>query len=133
MNFWFFTLIMNLLIPIIMIVYGIIFEKKTPPIAKSRFAFGYRTSMSMKSKDTWDYAHKFFGKLWFRYGIIICALSIIALLFVLGDDEKTVGITGIVICYVQLLVMILPIIPTEISLRKKFDKNGNKRGKTEKK
>ena len=82
MIFWIFTLIMNLLIPIIMIVYGIIFEKKTPPIAKSRFAFGYRTSMSMKSKDTWDYAHKFFGKLWFRYGIIICALSIIALLFV---------------------------------------------------
>ena len=40
---------------------------------------------------------------------------------------------GIVICYVQLLVMILPIIPTEISLRKNFDRNGNKRGKTEKK
>ena len=55
------------------------------------------------------------------------------LLFVLGNDEKTVGITGIVICYVQLLVMILPIIPTEISLRKNFDRNGNKRGKTEKK
>ena len=68
-----------------------------------------------------------------RINFLVNFGSDMGLLFVLGDDEKTVGITGIVICYVQLLVMILPIIPTEISLRKKFDKNGNKRGKTEKK
>ena len=26
------------------------------------FVFGYRTSMSMKNKDTWEFAHKYCGK-----------------------------------------------------------------------
>ena len=132
MNFWIFMLVMNLLIPLVMIIFGRVFEKKPPKIGMSKFAFGYRTIMSMRNADTWEYAHRFFGKLWFRFGIVVGVISIIALFFVIGKDKDTVGFAGLIICYVQMAVMLIPVIPTEISLRKRFDKNGNRKDKDEK-
>lgn len=132
MNFWIFMLVMNLLIPLVMIIFGRVFEKKPPKIGMSKFAFGYRTIMSMRNADTWEYAHRFFGKLWFRFGIAVGVISIIALLFVIGKDKDTIGFAGLIICYVQMAVMLIPVIPTEISLRKRFDKNGNRKDKDEK-
>jgi len=129
MNFWIFMLVMNLLTPLVMIIYGRIFEKKPPKIARSKFAFGYRTVMSMRNEETWEYAHRFFGKLWFRFGIAVGLISIIVLFFFIGKDKDTVGFAGMIICYVQLVAMLLPVIPTELALRRRFDKYGNRRDK----
>ena len=129
MNFWIFMLVMNLLIPITMISFGHSFEKKPPKIARSKFAFGYRTVMSMRNEETWEYAHRFFGKLWFRFGIAVGLISIIVLFFFIGKDKDTVGFAGMIICYVQLVVMLLPVIPTELALRRRFDKYGNRKDK----
>ena len=122
-------LVMNLLTPLVMIIYGSIFEKKPPKIARSKFAFGYRTVMSMRNEETWEYAHRFFGKLWFRLGIAVGLISIIVLFFFIGKDKDTVGFVGMIIDYVQLAAMLLPVIPTEISLRRRFDKYGNRKDK----
>ena len=129
MKFWIFMLVMNLLIPITMISFGHSFEKKPPKIERSKFAFGYRTIMSMKNADTWEYAHRIFGKLWFRFGIVLGLISIIPLFFVIGKDKDTVGFAGLIICFVQLVAMLLPVIPTELALRRRFDKNGNRKDK----
>ena len=122
-------LVMNLLTPLAMIIYGRVFEKKPPKIARSKFAFGYRTVMSMRNEETWEYAHRFFGKLWFRFGIAVGLISIIVLFFFIGKDKDTVGFAGMIICYVQLVAMLLPVIPTELALRRRFDKYGNRRDK----
>lgn len=129
MNFWIFMLVMNLLIPITMISFGHSFEKKPPKIARSKFSFGYRTIMSMRNEETWEYAHRFFGKLWFIFGIAVGVISIVALFFFIGKDKDTVGFAGMIICYVQLVAMLLPVIPTELALRKRFDKYGNRKDK----
>lgn len=129
MNFWIFMLVMNLLTPLVMIIYGRVFEKKPPKIARSKFAFGYRTVMSMRNEETWEYAHRFFGKLWFRFGIAVGLISIIVLFFFIGKDKDTIGFAGMIICYVQLVAMLLPVIPTELALRRKFDKYGNRKDK----
>ena len=130
MKFWIFMLVMNLLIPLTMIIFGYIYNKKPPQKPKSKFAYsGYRTSMSMKNEETWEYANRFFGKLWFRFGIVLGLISIIPLFFVIGKDKDTVGFAGLIICYVQLAAMLLPVIPTEISLRRRFDKYGNRKDK----
>ena len=122
-------LVMNLLTPLVMIIYGRVIEKKPPKIARSKFAFGYRTVMSMRNEETWEYAHRFFGKLWFRFGIAVGLISIIVLFFFIGKDKDTVGFAGMIICYVQLVAMLLPVIPTELALRRRFDKYGNRRDK----
>ena len=130
MNFWIFMLIMNLLIPLTMIIFGYIYDKRPPKKPKSKFAYsGYRTLMSMKNEETWEYAQRFFGKLWFRSGIVLGVISIIPLLFFMGKDKDTVGFAGMIICYVQLVVMLLPVIPTELALRRRFDRYGNRKDK----
>lgn len=130
MNFWIFMLAMNLLTPLTMIIFGYIYSKKPPQKPKSKFAYsGYRTQMSMKNEETWEYANRFFGKLWFRFGIVLGLISIIPLFFVIGKDKDTVGFAGLIICYVQLVAMLLPVIPTELALRRRFDKYGNRKDK----
>jgi len=113
-----------------MIIFGYIYSKKPPQKPKSKFAYsGYRTPMSMKNEETWEYANRFFGKLWFRFGIVLGLISIIPLFFVIGKDKDTVGFAGLIICYVQLVAMLLPVIPTELALRRRFDKYGNRKDK----
>ena len=122
--------VMNLLTPLVMIIFGYIYSKKPPQKPKSKFAYsGYRTPMSMKNEETWEYANRFFGKLWFRFGIAVGLISIIVLFFFIGKDKDTVGFAGMIICYVQLVAMLLPVIPTELALRRRFDKYGNRRDK----
>ena len=63
-GFWIFMLIMDLLVPFTMIGWGKLFLDKAPK--NINYTFGYRTTMSMKNQDTWQFAHKYCGKLWFR-------------------------------------------------------------------
>ena len=63
MGFWIFMLIMDLLTPAIMIGFGRGFMKHPPKTIN--MVYGYRTSMSMKNKETWDFAHTGKGH---RYG-----------------------------------------------------------------
>lgn len=81
----------------------------------------------MKNKDTWKFAHNYFGKLWYICGLLLLPLSIILMLFVLGLEEKTIGYTGGMICVAQLLFLIGSILPVELALRKNFDQQGNRR------
>ena len=118
-------LIMDLLIPIIMILFGRAFLKKAPK--EINYIFGYRTNMSMKNKDTWDFAHKYFGKRWFRLGWLLIPISVIPMLFVIGKGEDIIGTVGMVVMVIDLILLIAPIFPTERALKKIFDKDGNKR------
>lgn len=59
MGFWIYSLAMVLLIPLIMIVLGFIYGKYPPK--KINHISGYRTTMSMKNQDTWDFANRYMG------------------------------------------------------------------------
>lgn len=124
MAFWAFMLIMDLLIPLAMIYFGHRFEKNPPKEINA--ASGYRTTMSMKNQETWKFAHRYFGKLWKVCGWIALPISIAVMLSVFGKDIIYVGITGGIVCSVQIVVMICTMILTEIALRKNFNKNGNR-------
>ncbi len=126
MGFWIFMLIMNILVPFTMIGIGTFFSKSGGP-KKINTLSGYRTSMSMKNKDTWVFAHKYCGKLWTVIGLIMLPLSVGAMLFVMGDEMGTVGTVGLIVCVVQLIFLILPIAFTEKALKKTFDKYGERR------
>ncbi len=125
MWFWIFMLLCDLLMPSVMIAFGRIFLKHPPKNINS--FYGYRTSRSMKNRDTWDFAHRYCGRLWFRCGLILLPLSVIPLLFVLRADVDTVGTVGMVVCLLQLLPLILSIIPTERALKRTFDRYGRRR------
>lgn len=125
MGFWIFMFVFDLFVPLSMIGFGHYFKKTAPKEINS--TFGYRTAMSMKNRDTWTFAHSFCGKVWWWGGLILAVITIIGMLFVINGSEDTVGIVGVIICYIQLLVLVGSIFPTEIALKKNFDKDGKRK------
>ena len=125
MGFWIFMLLMDLLIPLTMVGFGKRFMTKPPQTINA--VFGYRTAMSMKNRDTWEFAHKYCGRLWFKWGLILLPLSAIPLIFVFNKGADIIGTVGGVVCAVQLVPLIGSIFPTEAALKKTFDENGIRR------
>ena len=105
--------------------FGLYFKNKSPKEINS--LFGYRTTMSMKNKDTWEFAHHYCGRLWLVLGMIMLPLSVIPMLFFINQDIDVVGIAGGIIEGIQVVVLLISIFPTEKALKKTFDENGNRR------
>ncbi|MGI5839836.1 MAG: SdpI family protein [bacterium] len=125
MRFWAFMLLMDLLIPLSMIGFGNYFMKKPPK--GINYLFGYRIAMSMKNKDTWEFAHQYAGKIWYASGWVTLIISLAAALMLLGQDRETIGRLGGIISLLQCVPLIAVIFPTEIALKKRFDEHGNRR------
>ena len=126
MGFWIYMLLFVLLIPITMVYFGQRFFKSPPKSINA--TFGYRTTMSMKNWETWKLAHTVCGRFWFRCGRILLPLSVVPMLLVIGRGTETVGYTGVIIVFIQLVPLLCVIPVTEHALRKKFDKNGVRKG-----
>ena len=116
---------MVFLVPATMIGFGSLFLNKAP--SKINYIFGYRTARSMKNMDTWNFAHKYLGKLWKRIGWIMLPLSVIPMILVFRSDVSVVGTVGGIIVMVQLVPLVATIFPTERALKKNFDDFGRKR------
>lgn len=125
MAFWIFMLIIILLVPMTMIGFGKMFSKRAPQNINP--VFGYRTAMSMKNQDTWVFAHRFCGKLWFRLGFALLPLSVIPFFFVLFKETTTVAYMSFAIVMLQLIPMVGTIWITEAALKKTFDQDGIRR------
>lgn len=89
--------------------------------------FGYRTPRSVKSRDTWEFAHHYFGRLWYRLGLVLLPVTVAAMLPLLGKSIDTTGIYGSILSGVQIVIMLLPVWFTESALKRTFDEDGNRR------
>ena len=127
MWFWWYMFICNLLIPIILIVFGRVLWKHCPK--KVNVFYGYRTNRSMKNVDTWRFANEYCGKLWWKIGwIILVPFAAVQIPFYHNDDD-TIGLVGLVISAVQIGILVASLFPTEAALKKTFDDEGNRREK----
>lgn len=125
MRFWIFMLLVGSLCPVIMIAAGISLLKAAPK--KINSVYGYRTELSMKNQDTWEFAQKYCGKVWLRGGLILLPVAVIPMLLVIGKSTEIVGIVGSIIGMLGVVVLIASIFPTESALRKNFDERGNRK------
>ena len=125
MGFWIFMLAMGLLFSVVMILFGTMFMKSAPK--KINYIFGYRTDMSVKNRDTWEFAHKYFGKLWFRLGLLLIPITVIPMLFVIGNSENVVATVGLIVSFVNTVTLIVPIFFMENVLNRTFDKDGKRK------
>ena len=126
MGFWLFILVCSLLIPLTMLGFGRYFQKSGGPRAINML-FGYRTPLSTKNRETWEFAHRYFGRLWYRLGAGLLPVSLAVLLAVAGRSVETLSLVSGILTGVQLFFLLLPVAFTEIALRRTFDKNGTKR------
>lgn len=125
MGFWFFMLVMDLLFPATMIGIGKSFQKAAPKDINP--VYGYRTAMSMKNRDTWEFAHRHCGRLWFRLGLVLLPVNLIPMLLVIWESRELVNIVGSVLCAIDMVVIIASIFPTEAALKRTFDQDGNRK------
>ncbi len=124
MGFWIFCFFMVSLIPMTMVLLGKRYSSKPPK--KINLISGYRTTMSMKNQETWVFANKLMGKIWFKVGLVLLPISDLPMLFVIGKDKDTIATVLTVFTLVQVACMLISIIPIEKELRKNFDKEGNR-------
>ena len=122
---WFFLFCMILLIPVVMVVFGNLFKKSAP--GKVNMIYGYRTSMSMKNQDTWEFAHKYCGKVWSSWGMALLLFSAAVMAFVFGKSEGMMGNAAGALCILQVVVLIVSVYPTERALRQNFDQDRKRR------
>ena len=120
---WILMLVTDLLIPLTMIGFGKKFRRGAPE--KVNPFFGYRTQMSMKNAETWAFAHHYFGNMWYKIGVLLLPVSVIPIAAIRGSSADMVALVGTLVCCVQCIPMLVPIIPTERALRAKFDDEGN--------
>ena len=125
MWFWWFMLISDLVIPMIMIIGGWMMWRHTP---KNINGFvGYRTPRSMKNRDTWDFAHIYCGRLWWKIGWMMLVPSVIVNVPFYGSTDDTIGGAGVILVTIQTAILIVSIFPTEKALKNNFDEDGRKK------
>lgn len=120
MGFWVFMTICNLMLPVLMILTGKLFVKNPPNNINN--IYGYRTSRSMKNQDTWNFAHLYCGKLWWKIGWGMLPISVISMLPTIGKGDDSIGILSSIIIIIECIIMFISIFFTERALTKKFGK-----------
>ena len=122
MAFGYIMLLVILLLPLMMAGFGLLLMKNPPK--KINSVYGYRTRRSVRSQETWDFAHYFFGKLWLVCGLVSIPVFLIPICLVLGKSEQVISMTGLIVLGLQTLLMLVTIILTERALKKNFDEFG---------
>lgn len=118
MGFWIFMFCMVLLIPLTMVGFGWVFLHR-PPKEINGF-YGYRTRRSTASPQAWAFAHAYMGRLWLWTGIGMLLPVSAVMLCCIGKSVDETGIWGTVVLTAECVLMLLPIIPTERALKKRF-------------
>ena len=108
--FWLFTLAMVLLIPGSMLLLGRSFAKNPP--GEINGGYGYRTTRSMRNRETWDFAQR---------------ISLVWMALLFGRDAGTVGQSGLLLTGLQMVPFLAVIPATERALKRNFDEFGRKR------
>lgn len=125
MHFYLFTLITSCIIPLVMILFGYRFKDGGPK--KINSFYGYRSVMSMKNMDTWNFAHRYIGKIWVRNGWIALSLTLAVMLFMKNSSDDVIGTAGLVLLCVQMAFLMFPISLTEKALKENFDASGKRK------
>jgi len=116
----------GLALPLVLLVFGLFTRIGLPK--RVNWFVGYRTSLACKNQDTWVFAHRYWGKLMIVFGSILTALSIVGLLLITLDVfTLEPALVMAIPPLATVIATVISIIPTEIALRKEFDKNGNRR------
>lgn len=114
-------------VPAILLGFGWRFMKRPPQDING--TYGYRTPMSMKNRDTWEFAHQVCGRVWWRAGWVLLALSaaLLAWMQTRPGGGRTNWLLGVLTALGEGAALLLTIIPVERALKKEFDQNGIRR------
>lgn len=126
MWFWWIMFFAGLLIPAAMVIFGRVIWKH-PSKEIGRDSCGYRTAMSQKNQETWDFAQHACGRIWWKGGWMLLVISVGAQLPFRGCDAGTVGKAVLVLCVFQCVCMVGTVVLVELVLRRNFYDDGRRK------
>lgn len=115
-------IVMTIFMSLLMFGFGRSFMKMPPD--KINYIYGYRSKMSMKNQNTWNFAHKYAGKVWVYSSALNVIISAIVVL-IFRNTSLFKAFATILLAVIQPITLLLVISLTEKALKKNFDKNGN--------
>ena len=118
-------LLSGIFVPFTMIIAGWMMWKHCPKEINA--ILGYRTKMSMMNKETWEFAHKHCGRLWFILGLCTFIPSAIVPFLFIDCSDDVMGNVMLVVTSVQMILLFVSVVPTHIALKKHFNKDGTKK------
>lgn len=124
-NLWLSELVLVLIIPVLILIFGVRFDKKGAP-QNINAVFGYRTTRSVQTWETWTFAHAKLGKLWKLIGLIMIPVSAGLFAILYKQKEDTMSVFGLIIMLLQTVPVIVSIILVEKSLKQNFDDRGER-------
>ena len=125
-DYWALMVIQIVVIPAVMIYFGRKFMNEPPK--KDGSGFSYRSDRSVRNSSTWDFAHRYLGRLWFCAGVATAAATAIVVFVMLGQGTQEFSYVMGVMVLIHLIPLCVPLFLTERALKKNFDANGNWRG-----
>ncbi len=122
MALWIAMLVLVLLPPLVMLAVGCGYLVH-PPKYFSRL-WGYRTAMAKRSRDTWRFAQRFFGKICCWVSPAVLAASAVGMALFFGRSVLAVLLFSCILLAAQGVIFCSLIIPTEVALRRVYNKSG---------
>lgn len=123
-----FNIIYVFIFPVVMMIMGIKYKVKTPDFPKKNDVSkgGYRSAMAKSSKDAWKMAHDCIGILWTVFGAVMLVVTAFCMNWMLNYEN--IDLAAVILVFIQIVVVVVPpVVITEIRLRKVFDKDGNRK------
>ena len=81
----------------------------------------------MVNMDTWRFAHSYCGRLWWRVGLVMLVVSVLAHIPFYHSSEEVMGTLASILSLVQVAVLIATVFPTEMALKRTFNDDGTRK------
>lgn len=110
--------VLVMLVPLIMFFVGLYWRVKTPAFKTGKLV--YRTEVTEKSAEVWEFAHTHCGKLWTRFGAILAVISVVLMVVFDGSYPKFIMwlLGG------QMLILCITVFMIDFLAKNLFDENG---------
>ena len=79
----------------------------------------------MKNEETWKFAHKTCGGLWWKLGVVMLIISALIHVPFYGASDDALSILSLIVTMLQLALIIASIFVIESALKKKFNEDGS--------
>lgn len=112
--------VLVMITPVAMFAVGLRWRLKPPAFKSSGIV--YRTEVTERSPEAWEFAHIYCGKLWSRFGAIMAVISAILMVVLQGSYQKFL----LWLLMAQMLIMCVTILIIDYLSKNLFDENGNR-------
>jgi uncharacterized membrane protein len=108
-----------------MFLMGRTYQKQ--PFEGHSYAFGFRTRYSAKSRQTWEFAQKYGGKIWWISGLVMTPLTAVVMVLMIRHGVVNIEMFTVIVVAVQCVVMFLSHFFTNRAIKRRFDENGERK------